>query len=304
VAAAVVAAAPDVVHTQLEFSYILGGIAAGRRGIPVVATLHTLEEPPRFTRAWARNRITAWALRSHTDLVIAVSEHARRHHISHLGLDPARVVTLHNGIATGRFAAGPGTGEEVRRELGIPAGVPLMVTVAVLRPPKGISDMLRALPRVAKRIPDVHYLVVGDGPDRPDLEATAAGLGLGTRVHFAGRRADVPRMLAAADLFVLPSHREALPTVVAEAMASGLPVVATRVGGTPEMVSEGHGRLVEPGDPEGLAAAVVELLGDGTLAAAMSARAREVAAEHFDIGRQAVRLVDVYRGLAPRRVVS
>lgn len=294
-------ASPDIVHTQLEFSYILGSIAAHRRRIPTLATLHTLEEPMRGTRAWARNRLTAYALRRYADRVVAVSDHARRHHIDHLRLSPDRVTTLYNGIELGPFSAASGERRRVREELGIPAEASLIVTVAVLRPPKGVSDMLTALPRIAARKPDSRYLIVGDGPARDDLERQAVRRGEAGRVHFVGRRADVPRMLAAADLFVLPSRAEALPTVVAEAMAAGLPVVATSVGGTPEMVGPETGILVEPGDPVALAAACLELLGDPDRRASMGAAAAEVAAERFDIRRQAARLVEMYRVLAAAR---
>jgi glycosyltransferase involved in cell wall biosynthesis len=304
VAEAVGSADPDVVHTQLEFSYILGSIAARRRGIPNVATLHTLEEPPRFSRAWARNRLTAWVLRRYADRIVAVSDHARRHHLEHLRLPPAKVMTLYNGIPTDRFRVAAGDRAEVRAEFGIPADAAVIVTVAVLRPPKGIADMLTALPEVAARVPGACYLIVGDGPARAELEDQARRQDLEGRVHFAGRRADTPRMLAAADLFVLPSHTEALPTVVAEAMAAGLPVVATRVGGTPEMVSAETGQLVEPHRPDQLAAAVGAVLGDADGAARMGSRGRAVAAERFDLHRQAGALVELYRGLATGRVTS
>ena len=104
-------------------------------------------------------------------------------------------------------------------------------------------------------------------------------------------------MLSAADLFVLPSLTEALPTVVAEAMAAGLPVVATRVGGTPEMIDDSTGTLVEPGDIPGLGEAIVHLLGDSANATSRGSRGKAVAAERFDLATQAARLVDEYRRL-------
>ena len=205
VADAVERSRPDLVHTQLEFANVLGAAAASRRRIPVVSTLHTLEAPVFPSRAWARMRVMAWSLRRHAGLVIAVSEHARRHHLDHLGLSPARVLTLHNGIEVERFRTPPGTGAAVRAELGLPPDAPVIATVAVLRPPKGIGHMLAALPAVLAAVPGVRYLVVGDGPARAGLERPAAARGIEERVTFAGARADVDRMLAAADLFVLPS---------------------------------------------------------------------------------------------------
>jgi len=293
--------APDLVHTQLEFASVLGAPAAASRGIPVISTLHTLEEPAPWSRAGLRMRLMARSLRRHAGLVVAVSEHARRHHLRHLRLDPAAVKTIHNGIEIGSFHSGGPDRAAVRSELGIPAGANLIVVVAVLRPPKGIDLLLRAMPAIIRDAPAAHCLVVGDGEARSALQGMAADLGIADRVTFAGNRADVPRMLAAADLFVLPSLTEALPTVVAEAMAAGLPVVATTVGGTPEMVDDTTGTLVAPGDVPGLGEAVVQMLGDPAAAARCGRRGAAVASERFDLATQAARLVGEYRRLAAVR---
>jgi len=293
--------APDLVHTQLEFANVLGAPAASGRGIPVISTLHTLEEPAPWSRAGLRMRLMARSLRRHADLVVAVSEHARRHHLQHLRLDPARVRTIHNGIEIDGFHTGGPDRSAVRSEIGIPAGASLIVVVAVLRPPKGIDRLLRAMPMIIDEITAAHCLIVGDGEARSALEGMAADLGIADRVTFAGTRADVTRMLAAADLFVLPSLTEALPTVVAEAMAAGLPVVATTVGGTPEMVDDTTGTLVDPGDVPGLGRAIVEMLGDPAAAARCGRWGAAVASERFDIATQAARLVGEYRRLVPVR---
>jgi glycosyltransferase involved in cell wall biosynthesis len=301
VAAAVERSEPDLVHTQLEFANVLGTAAAARRHIPVVSTLHTLDEPAPGTRPWLRMHLMAWSLRRNADLVIAVSDHARHHHVRRLRLPASLVETIHNGIEVGRFRPAAGARRKVRSALGLPQDAPVIATVAVLRPPKGIDRMLRAMPSVARRHPDARYLIVGDGEARPALEETAAAEGVAHRVTFAGARADVPDMLAAADVFVLPSLTEALPTVVAEAMAAGLPVVATDVGGTAEMVGPGTGMLVPHDDSPALAAAVAELLDDPGRAAALGGEGRRIAEERFDLARQVARLVDEYRRLAGAR---
>ncbi len=301
VASAIAGARPDLVHTQLEFANVLGATAADRMGLPVVSTLHTLESPRLWSRAGLRSRLMAWSLRRHADLVIAVSEHARAHHLAHLHLPPGLVTTIHNGIETERFVVGPTAAATARSGLGIPPEARLIVTVAVLRPLKGIDRMLEAMPAVLTGVPTAHYLIVGDGEAGEDLAGEAARLRIADRVTFAGARADVPLMLAAADLFVLPSLTEALPTVVAEAMAAGLPVVATRVGGTPEMVDSDTGILVEPDDPAALARAVRLLLENRPDATARGARGRVIAAERFDLRTQASRLTDEYRRLVSAR---
>jgi glycosyltransferase involved in cell wall biosynthesis len=292
------AAAPDVVHTQLEFSAVLGIPAARRLGLPTIATLHTLDEPPPRSRLALHFRLMAWALRR-ARRVIAVSEITRRHYLDRARLRPERVMTIHNGIDPSAFQAPPGERDAARRELGLDASAPVLVTVAVQREPKGIQHMLAALPEVAAAFPAVRYLLVGDGPHRRALEGLAARLGVADRVVFAGARDDVPRLLAAADLFVLPSLTEALPTVVAEAMAAGLPIVATTVGGIPEMVGHGEAALlVPPSDPAALAAAVCRLLANPRQAAAMGRAGRRVVAARFDIRAQAKALADDYRALA------
>lgn len=296
---AVDAAKPDLIHAQLEFATILGGLAAHRRSIPMISTLHTIGKPDPLTREALRFGLEAWALRRFTDRVVAVSEFARRQYLTDLGLSDDRVVTIHNGIEIGRFQSTPDVGTAARSDLGIPPDVPLAVTVAVLRPPKGIDDMLAAMPEVLECQPDLHYLIVGEGPARHDLERLVSEHGLDERVIFAGNRSDVPRMLAAADVFVLPSHTEALPTAVAEAMAAGLPVVATRVGGIPEMVDRKTGILVEPGDQHGLALAVGDILAEPDRGRELGERGAQRAEQDFDIRRQTRRLVDEYRQLVP-----
>ncbi len=298
---AIAAADPEVVHTQLEFAAVLGIPAARRLGLPTVATLHTLDAPPPRSRLAWHFRAMAWALRR-ARRVIAVSEITRHHYLERARLRPERVVTLYNGIDPTVFQLGPEARVEARAEFGFDPAAPVLITVAVQREPKGIQHMLAALPQVAAAFPAVRYLLVGDGPYRGALEEEAARLGLSGRVVFAGARDDVARLLAGADLFVLPSLTEALPTVLAEAMAAGLPIVATTVGGIPEMVRHGEAALlVPPKEPEALAEAVTRLLANPRQAAAMGRSGRRLVAAHFDIRTQAQALADDYRALAAGR---
>ncbi len=296
VGAAIDRHAPDLVHTQLEFANILGTIAARRRGIPTVATLHTLDLPRPWSRDAVRFRLMARVLASRSR-VIAVSESAGAHFSERSGARRGVVTTLYNGIDLDRFLGPhPAAADNLRLSLGIPAGSRIVVTVAVLRPPKGIGDLIAALPAVALGVPDTHLVIAGDGPARPDLEAAAAAHGVGNRVHFLGHRTDVDEVLAGADLFVLPSHTEALPTVLIEAMASGLPVVATTVGGIPEMVERGSSALlVPPHEPELLAEAITRVLTSPLQAAAMGTAGRRIARHRFDVNRQVGELVAEYR---------
>lgn len=293
----------EVVHAQLELASLLGPVAARILRIPSVSTLHTLDVGVPGGRAGARRRLVTWALARPCDRVIAVSDAARRHHIAEDGLPEHKLVTIRNGIELDRFRpAGAGERARARAELGIAPQARVMVTVAVLREAKGIQHLVEALAAIAAAVPDALALIVGDGPHRRALEDLVARRGVADRLRFAGARSDVKRHLAAADLFVLPTLTEALPTVLAEAMGAGLPIVASAVGGVPEMVLDGeNGLLVPPGEPIALAEACRRLLTDREEATRMGAAGRRVAAERFEIGRQAARVADLYRALVAAR---
>jgi glycosyltransferase involved in cell wall biosynthesis len=186
--------------------------------------------------------------------------------------------------------------------LAVPAAAPLAITVAPLRAPTGIDLMLEALELLEPRWPELHYLIVGDGEERAALEAAAQALGLGHRVRFVSGGADVPKLLGCADLFVLPSMEDALPGVLAEAMASGLPIVASAVGGVPELIEhDGNGLLVPAGDAEALALACHQLLASPRRRRAMATRGRQLAAERFAIDVQVARLAGLYDQLIAAR---
>ena len=300
VAGAVAEAAPDVVHTQLEFANILGTIAASRAGIPCLSTIHSLDRPAAWSRDAAHFRVMAWVLRRRADRVIAVSRSARDHFVGRAHLDRDRVVTIYNGIDTSRFGGGADRAQ-TRAALGVAPDARVATTVAVLRRPKGIDDMIEAVGSIAIAIPGMRYLVVGDGEHGPSLRNHAIAAGVSDQIVFAGARSDVAALLAASDVFVLPSHTEALPTALIEAMAAGLPVVATDVGGVPEMVERGASALlVPPHRPDLLAEALIRILSSPLQAAAMGKTGSRLAAERFDIGRQAQRLVNEYRLLVTK----
>jgi len=172
----------------------------------------------------------------------------------------------------------------------------VLIVVAKLMEQKGHVFLLRALPPLLERYPDLHVLLVGDGPLRGALTAMIAGLQGRARVHLAGNRGDVSDLLAASDLFVLPSLWEGLPMALLEAMASGLPAVVTRVSGTAEVVVDGEsGLLVPAGDIERLRAAIGMVLGDPDRARRMGRAARERVERSYSARAQAVRHSELYR---------
>lgn len=292
----------DLLHTQLEFSIIIGGIAARAVRIPCVSTLHTFDVPSPGTRDAWRASLTRWSLRQMNAKVITVSDAARVHHMRHARLDPDNVVLMYNGVDLDTFKP---RGEAVRRatreNVGVPMGAPVVITVAVLREPKGVQYLIDALGGLLALIPDVKLVIVGEGDHGPTLRRQTTAMGLDEHVVFTGARSDIAELLAMADLFVLPTLGDVLPTAVAEAMAVELPVVASDVGGVPEMViNDRSGILVPPGDAPALAAACSGLLRDPERAHAMGLTGRELAKERFSVRRQTAQLGDLYRSLLNR----
>ncbi|HFB52222.1 MAG TPA: glycosyltransferase [Anaerolineae bacterium] len=287
---------PAVLHTQLEFADTLGGTAAKLLGIPTVSTLHTADAPEKGEKSYRRLKLRWWILRHFPARVIAVSEETRQHHLRVGKLPPQKVITLHNGIDLSRFQpVSPAEIAALRESLGIPAAAPVLVTVAVLRQPKGIQFLLEALPDILQRVPETRYLIVGDGEYREKLENIAAEKNVTDRVIFAGTRRDIPQLLAATDIFVLPTLTEALPTVLAEAMAAEKPIIASHVGGVPEMVDDGqNGLLIPPADPPALTEACLKLLENPQRARAMGKTGQQIVGERFDIQRQVRRLESLY----------
>lgn len=288
----------DLIHTQLEFANALGNLAAKLRHLPSVCTIHTMPSQEMSVKSWAHQMFELWSLNNFCDRIIAVSEEARLFHLKISGAPEDQTLTIYNGVEINRFKGQDDERFPLRRELGIPPEADVLVTVAVLRELKGIQFMIRALPQILAARPKTYYLVAGDGDYHTTLEAEAQRAGVTERVIFTGMRTDVPRVLAAGDVFVLPTLTEALPTVLAEAMASRLPVIASAVGGIPEMVIDGeNGLLLQPGDPQALAAACINLLSKPAQCEKMGNRGWQIVNEKFNVERQVERLKKIYLDL-------
>jgi glycosyltransferase involved in cell wall biosynthesis len=203
---------------------------------------------------------------------------------------------MHNGVDVDAFRPGDTSARlTTRNDLGVPPEARVMVSVAVLRKPKGLQYLISALSGVVTSVPDAKLVIVGEGDHGSALREQVADLGLSDSVVFTGARSDIADLLAMSDVFVLPTLEDVLPTVVAEAMSAGLPVVASDVGGLPEMVVDGEtGYLVPPADVVALSEACSLLLQDQEKARKMGMAGRAVAKERFDARRQAARLDDLY----------
>lgn len=207
---------------------------------------------------------------------------------------PGKVRSIPNGVDLARFAPRPLEAGS-RRSLGLPEGGPVVASVGRFVPYKGYAHLVEAAALVARDRPDAHWLLVGDGEQRGELERRCRALGLGGTIHFTGWRQDVPEILAASDVFVMPSLGEHFGRVLVEAMAMGKPVVATDAGGTPEIVLDGEtGLLVPPAEPEPLARAVLALLNDGARAQRLGAAGRRRAEARFSLARHAAAVEALY----------
>jgi len=229
------------------------------------------------------------------------------------GFEPAKIVVIPNGIDLARFRRAA-EGEGPRPELGIAADAPLVTMVSRLSPTKGVEHLLDAIAATAVTHPTLRALIVGEGlvaqdgvvmQDRVYLDsliARAKKLGIEDRVIFTGYRSDIPALLAQTDVFALPSLTEGLSNVVLEAMAAGLPVIATRVGGTPEIIRDGqNGLLVPPSDPDALKGAITKLLDDPTLAKGLGDAARRGVEERFSMARMVNATEALYTDLLARK---
>ena len=268
----------DIVHTHDDRANIYGAPAARLAGVPVV--LHTRHH--QGSQLTPRQR---WLIRavSLADSRFVCISHDSARWAARQGIPRGKLRVVHNGIDTDRFAF---TGPD-------PAGY--AVFVGRLVPEKDISTLLQAVALVACTLPDFRLLIAGDGPERGSLQQRTEQLGLGERVAFLGNVREVPALLARARLFVLSSLTEGISLTLLEAMARGLPVVATCVGGNPEVVADGQtGLLVPARDPLAMADRIRQLWLDPSHAAALGLAGRMRVLEYFDIRQMVARYEQLY----------
>jgi glycosyltransferase involved in cell wall biosynthesis len=277
----------DIVHTHNPLPLIYGAPAARLARAVAVHTKHGRNPGSRMEKALRRGVARL------VGAFVAVSETTAAQAREQRDCPEAKLTVIPNGIRLGRFRPDPAVRATVRAELGIPAEAWVVGTVGRIDEFKNQGMLIEA---AAGRVGEMYRLVlVGDGPLREVLTAQAAAIG--PWVQLTGRRMDVERLLPAFDVFALPSKSEGLPLVVPEAMAAGLPVIATAVGGLPDVVDEGLTGLLIPVDVTALATALDRMSTDRDRARAMGVRAREVALTRYSADRMLEDYMALYRGL-------
>jgi len=298
----------NLVHTHRYKDTVLGMIAARLAGVPhAIRTMHGLREPMHGWNDWkfrVYEALDKAVLHRCADRVIAVSRRMAAA-LSRGGYRPSLITTIHNGIDVQTIAA-IRTSEQTRQELDVAASTLVVGTAGRLSAVKGHDTFLRAARLVLDREPGARFVIAGSGPLEDELMALASELGIAPACRFLGARNDVHDVMAAMDVFVLPSLNEGLPMAILEAMALGKAVIASNVGGLPEVIRHREtGLLVPAGDPRALAAACLELSQHREWAGRLGAQARVVVEHEFSHDRNGTMLSDLYRGVqrpSPRRI--
>lgn len=281
---------PDVLHAHLHYATIISIVVGALLRIRTVVTLHTLEEPNQWNKSGLRLRLMFTLIRYLPCELVCLTRQARAVALKYVPNKPHSIHVIPNGLNLSEWK---------NRQLKVGAmnsvGSTIILSVAVLRKLKGLHHLIRAHAVLSRRFPNLHLWVVGDGPERRSLELEAELAGSSKLVLFTGHRSDVRELMQSADLFVLPTLYDALPTVIIEAMAAGLPIVASRTGGIPEMIQdEETGLLVEPANENELAAACERLIQCPHLAEKLGEAARHNVERNFDLNIQVQRLLAVY----------
>ena len=273
---------PDIVHTHSSKAGVLGRLAARLAGVPRI--LHTPHGHvfqgyygPATTRFFIR--LERLAARFTERIVVLTDTEAKQHLAVGIGR-PEQFVRIPSGVDLARARSGAEGAPRIRQDLGLSPNTPVIGSVARLVPVKGFRHLIAAMPDLLRQCPEVHLVLAGDGEERAELQRLAGVQHVGGRVHFLGFRLDAAAVTAAFDVFVLPSLNEGQGRVLVTAMALGVPIVTSRVGGVPEVVEhERHGLLVPPANPQALSQAIGTLLRDRGLAAAFGNAGRRQASQ-------------------------
>ena len=295
---------PDIIHTHTSKAGILGRLVAKMAGVPVIVhTPHGHVFYGHFGPLASRffilvERITA----SITNRMVALTEGERNEYIAFSVSNPNKIVTIHSGVELDRFIPEQVKIEEKKRSLGLNYKGLVVGTVGWLLPIKGPMYLLKAMATIWQSQPKVSLVFVGKGELEEELKAEVSRMGVSDRVKFLGWRDDIPDIMQIFDIFALPSLNEGMGRVLVEAMAAGKPIVASNVGGIPDLVEDGeNGILVKPRDVNGLSFAIRKLLADRQMRDEMGRRGRTMA-QNFSVEKMVEKIDALYSSLYQRKI--
>jgi len=278
----------DLIHAHEFDANVQGTAVAAHCGVPLVATVHGKHY---FWEKLRRRLAYRWVSRRAN--MVAVSEDLKRFIVEKVGIPSHRITVLYNGVDVHHAPAAAEIGA-CRKELHLPDTDRVVGVVGNLYPVKGHQYLIDSIPRVLEQCPDTSFVFAGRGQLESELKQQVNRLGLDKRVYFLGLRQDIPRILALLDVFVLPSLSEGLSMAILEAMMAGKPVIATHVGGNPEIVLDGEtGFLVPAKDSHALAASLIKLLRDPQMAIQFGEKGRRRAERQFSLHT----MVNAYQSL-------
>jgi glycosyltransferase involved in cell wall biosynthesis len=298
---------PHIVHTHTARAGLLGRLAASLAGVPIIVhtyhghVLHGYFSPVRTRLMRAMERTLA----RRTDQIITVSERVKGELVSYSVAPPTKITVIPLGFDLKPFLSCQQQCGQFRHELGVADGARLVSIIGRIFPIKNHRLFLDAAAQVASQELSAHFVIVGDGVLRPEMEQHARELGIADRVVFTGWRRDLPRIYADTDILVVSSNNEGTTVSAIEAMAAGRPVIATQVGGLPDLIDHGQtGLLVPPGDRDGLATAMLSLLREPETACRMGQSARAMVQERSTVERLITDIEKLYDQLLARKGIA
>jgi len=286
----------DLVQTTLFYADVIGALAAKLTGVDAVISWDTVSHPPDSHETRLRHKLSYQLCMRFVKRIVAVSEGVKKYLVEDRKIASKKIVIIHYGIDLSLFKSRNGFLDKRKRsELGLPDHKIVIGTVARLEIQKGHRYLIAAAPEIINKFSNVVFVFAGDGTLRQELETQVNELGLQENFRFLGFRKDVKELLFAFDVFVLPSLFEGLPNVILEAMASGRPIVATAVDGTPELIEHNEtGLLVPPKSPHALQEQILNLLENEEKGSKLGRQAKEMAKQKFSFDQQFRKFEEVY----------
>ncbi|MBN2119682.1 MAG: glycosyltransferase family 4 protein [Candidatus Omnitrophica bacterium] len=294
----------DIVHTQTSKAGFLGRWAAKLAGVRII--IHAPHGHVFYGYfGWCKSRLIIFLEKLTaliTDKIITLTQKGKDDHVLYGIAKPDKFIPIHNGINLEEFTDSGKDMVGEKKKLGLPLDCPVIGTVTRFEPVKANRYFIDSLPRVVEKFPNIKVLLAGEGSQRRDLQRRVENLSLSNNVIFMGMRKDIPQVLRVMDLFVLSSLNEGLGICLLEAQAMGLPVVATAVGGVPEVVKDGiTGILVNARDPKALAEAIIKILDDNSLRRHMSEEAKKFVKDKFSLEQMIEKISRLYEELLTKK---